>query len=58
MIRAECAACGEDCSHAYATYNGEPYHFGCLPVKPKKQRTVLEFEGERYPLTYREERDD
>lgn len=30
-IKATCAACGEDCTHANATRNGEVYHFGCLP---------------------------
>jgi len=32
-MKVECYGCGEDCSHAYGTYNGYPCHFGCLPVK-------------------------
>ena len=36
-MRCECTGCGEDCSHAYATHNGYPYHFGCLPEKPKRK---------------------
>ena len=48
MIRATCRACGRDCSRMYATFKGEPYHFGCLPVKTT--RTVLTFEGEEYEL--------
>lgn len=37
-INAECAACGGDCSNANATYNGNVYHVGCLPVKKPKSR--------------------
>lgn len=29
----ECYFCGEDCSHAYATWKGYPCHIMCLPVK-------------------------
>jgi hypothetical protein len=54
----ECFYCGFDCSHCYATWKGNTYHIGCLPAPRKIRRTVLEFEGERYPLTYRDERDD
>lgn len=31
-MRCECTGCGEDCSHAYGTYMGDPYHFGCIPA--------------------------
>lgn len=38
-MKVECYGCGEDCSHAYGTYQGFPYHFGCLPVKRATRRT-------------------
>lgn len=37
-MRVECCECGEDCSHAYATHRGYPYHFGCLPL-PKRNKS-------------------
>lgn len=37
-MRVECFGCGEDCSHAYATYLGDPYHFGCIPVRRNRRR--------------------
>jgi hypothetical protein len=37
--RTYCYGCGEDCTHAYGTHNGYPYHFGCIPMK-KKPRPV------------------
>lgn len=30
-MKVECYGCGGDCSNAYGTYRGYPYHFGCLP---------------------------
>lgn len=32
MIKMTCAGCGEDCSHAYGTWMGHPYHIGCIPT--------------------------
>lgn len=32
-MKVECTGCGEDCSHAYGTHDGYPYHFGCIPAK-------------------------
>lgn len=37
-MRCECTGCGEDCSHAYGTFNGDPYHFSCLPAKQHRRR--------------------
>lgn len=37
MMKVECFECGEDCSSGYATYKGDPYHFCCLPMPPKRQ---------------------
>lgn len=31
-IEAQCTACGEDCTRANATYHGDIYHVGCLPI--------------------------
>ncbi len=31
-MKTTCTACGLDCSHAYGTHKGDPYHFGCLPA--------------------------
>ena len=45
IMKVQCAGCGEDCSHAYATWKGDPYHFGCIPVKPKWK---IETADERY----------
>lgn len=28
-MKVECAGCGDDCSHAYATWRGDPYHVMC-----------------------------
>lgn len=33
-----CTSCGHDCSHAYATWHGDPYHFGCMPLPKNKPR--------------------
>ena len=33
MIQVECTRCGGDCSTAYGTYMGYPYHILCLPTK-------------------------
>lgn len=38
-LKAQCTACGGDCSQAYGTYRGAPYHFGCIPAKPSKGKT-------------------
>lgn len=35
-MRAECTGCGRDCSNANATYNGDIYCFGCLPVRKRR----------------------
>lgn len=32
MTRFNCRGCGRDCSRAYGTYEGYPYHFACLPT--------------------------
>jgi hypothetical protein len=37
MIKMECDACGKDCSNAYATYRGAPYHFSCIPMRNQLQ---------------------
>jgi len=37
-MKVECYGCGRDCSHSYGTYNGYPYHFGCLPEKRPKRK--------------------
>jgi len=36
-MKAYCTGCGEDCSHAYGTYQGYPYHFGCIPMRRKRR---------------------
>ena len=36
----ECPRCGEDCSHAYGTYKGYPFHIGCLPVTKSEKAEV------------------
>ena len=33
MVKMECEACGEDCSNAYMTFRGAPYHFSCIPMR-------------------------
>jgi hypothetical protein len=44
-IKAECTACGQDCTNANATYNGDIYHVGCLPRRPRRDnRTQSEIE--------------
>lgn len=35
-MKTYCAGCGEDCSHAYGTWMGYPYHFSCIPERRKK----------------------
>ena len=43
--KTECYGCGGDCSQAYGTHQGYPYHFGCLPTpKRKDSRTQSEIE--------------
>lgn len=37
-MKVYCTACGEDCSNGYATYYGDPHHFGCIPVKKKQPK--------------------
>jgi hypothetical protein len=41
-MKTECCGCGEDCSHAYGTYQGYPYHFGCLPTPNRKPKPVAQ----------------
>jgi hypothetical protein len=36
-MKAYCTGCGQDCSHAYGTWMGDPYHFGCIPARPKRR---------------------
>lgn len=38
-MKIECAECGADCSHAYGTHNGLPYHFGCIPAPRRRSLT-------------------
>ncbi|HWX30132.1 MAG TPA: hypothetical protein VNZ53_22180 [Steroidobacteraceae bacterium] len=38
-MKVQCYGCGQDCSNAYGTHNGYPYHFGCLPIPSKKKKT-------------------
>lgn len=33
-----CTGCGQDCSRAYATWHGYPYHVSCLPTKASHMR--------------------
>jgi len=40
-FKVECAGCGEDCSNAYCTHYGYPYHAMCLPV-PKRTRLTYD----------------
>lgn len=37
-MKTQCYACGQDCSHAYATHNGYPHHIACIPATPRKSR--------------------
>lgn len=37
-MKAECTACGGDCSNVNATHNGDIYHIGCLPKPKRKSR--------------------
>lgn len=37
-MKATCHACGQDCTHANATHNGDIYHVGCLPATKRKAR--------------------
>lgn len=34
-IKAECAACGRDCTNANASHYGDIYCISCLPSRPK-----------------------
>lgn len=34
-MKVECTGCGRDCSQAYGTHQGYPYHFGCIPARQK-----------------------
>jgi len=62
-LKCYCTGCGEDCSHAYGTWCGDPYHIGCIPER--KRRT--EYSDEEYnqrrafaassPLTERKRRE-
>lgn len=51
-----CTACGKDCSHAYGTWYGKPYHFGCIPAKRKPVKTptltAAEFKSKIYELGF------
>lgn len=47
MMKVECFGCGEDCSHAYATWRGDPYHFGCIPMRRARRGTES---GEPKPI--------
>lgn len=31
-MKVTCTGCGEDCSNAYATWHGGPYHVMCIPA--------------------------
>ena len=35
-MKVYCEGCGQDCSHAYGTYEGYPYHIMCIPMRPKR----------------------
>jgi hypothetical protein len=37
-MKTYCTGCDEDCSHAYGTWMGDPYHFGCIPLRRKRDR--------------------
>lgn len=45
MIKCECTACGEDCSNCYATFKGDPYHFGCLPARRITPKQLAKIDG-------------
>ena len=38
-FKVECQGCGQDCSNAYGTWHGYPYHIMCIPAKNGKART-------------------
>lgn len=42
MLEVYCVRCGEDCSNAYGTHWGYPYHFGCLPLTRNKPAFIDE----------------
>ena len=50
MLTVECTRCGEDCSNAYGTHYGYPYHFGCLPLSKEKPEWVEAEEAGRKAL--------
>ena len=37
-MKVECQGCGQDCSNAYGTWKGWPYHIMCIPVSNGKSR--------------------
>jgi len=38
-MKCECTGCGGDCSQAYGTYQGDSYHFGCIPVRSRRRES-------------------
>ncbi len=38
-MKTYCIGCGEDCSHAYGTWHGDPYHFGCIPMRHRQRES-------------------
>ena len=36
-MRVECEGCGEECTNAYGTWNGYPYHITCIPMRKDHQ---------------------
>lgn len=48
MIEIECARCGEDCSRAYGTYNGYPFHLACLPTREDRHNWSITEDDEGY----------
>lgn len=45
MMKVECFGCGEDCSSGYGTWNGDPYHFMCIPSNKRRRVPETEEEG-------------
>lgn len=37
-MKVYCRGCGGDCSNAYGTWHGYPYHIMCIPGPTKKRR--------------------
>lgn len=37
-MKVHCTGCGGDCSHAYGTWMGDPYHFGCIPMPRRRKK--------------------